>query len=939
MLFLNPWLLAGLAGVGIPILIHLVRRQAAKPVDWGAMRFLIDTLSLRRRKMEWEDLLLMAARCLLLGLLALAIARPFVTPDSQVPWLFVLPAGLLGIALFGGSFVLGGAKARWLVRLGALGLLLAAAGLVVFEKWLNLRRFQATGERDVALVIDASASMEIARDGRTLFEHAVDEARRVVNEAPRGTAFLVILGGPAPEAKSAAPLTHRADVLGILDGLEPIGGSFRAHEALGVATLGLAEGTNPAKEVVVFTDGQRHGWRFDNASAWDELAEAWTALPAKPKLLLRSLETPAGFGNIALTGFETSRPLIGTDREVTLRVTVENTGTTPLTPEPVMLDIDGRTIGERRVGLLVPGQSEVAEFRHRFESPGPQVVRASIAGGDDLAADDRLEWVVFVRRSLPVLLVDGNPSGTFFERAAGYPALALAPAAGLLAGESTDGEFLMDPRVVPATSLTEADLDEAEVIVLADVPRLPDRLARRIASKAAAGTGLLVIAGPRAEPAFYNAWSGSGGRVLPARLGDEVVDAEGVVPSAFPHEALALFAEAGDLDEARVNRWRTLSDPAPGAVQAAMFSSGDPWLVARKYGNGRTLLACCAFDARAGNLPAKRSFVPLMHELTAWLAGGGVDLNVEASWNPSVALPGGGGGLSAEYFRGHNRRQEPAARRIDPAVDFDWGENEPMPGVANDGFSVRWTGMLTAPRSGEWVIEGDVDDRLELELDGKRGRRIDYGGIKEIGRFVMEAGKPVPVTIELEQNGGAAKARLFWTPPGGRREVVPPAAFSPAGAGPAEAMTVFDPRGERRTGRLHRTAGGLELAVDGPAVPGIYGISSSSALATVIPDARETVPLAVVGDPEESIRAAMNEADRAAMRSRVDLLEPRSVADIVGVMRGQAFGREIWKWLAVSAFGLFLLESALARWVSRSRRAADVAPVDFTLPHARQVGR
>ena len=48
MLFLNPWLLAGLAAVSIPVIIHLVRQQAAKPVDWGAMRFLFDTIAVRR---------------------------------------------------------------------------------------------------------------------------------------------------------------------------------------------------------------------------------------------------------------------------------------------------------------------------------------------------------------------------------------------------------------------------------------------------------------------------------------------------------------------------------------------------------------------------------------------------------------------------------------------------------------------------------------------------------------------------------------------------------------------------------------------------------------------------------------------------------------------------------------------------------------------------
>ena len=106
MLFRNPVLLAGLAGVLIPVILHLIRRQAAKPYDWGAMRFLFDTVAARRRRMEWEDLLLMIARCLLIALIVLAIARPFVPPNSGIPWLFVLPLGLLGIAAFGGSFVI-----------------------------------------------------------------------------------------------------------------------------------------------------------------------------------------------------------------------------------------------------------------------------------------------------------------------------------------------------------------------------------------------------------------------------------------------------------------------------------------------------------------------------------------------------------------------------------------------------------------------------------------------------------------------------------------------------------------------------------------------------------------------------------------------------------------------------------------------------------------
>ena len=94
MLFLNPWLLIGLAGVLIPVIIHLIRSQAAKPYDWGAMRFLFDTVAIRRKRMEWEDFLLMITRCLLVALIALALARPFSPPDSRFlglsfcPWRF-----------------------------------------------------------------------------------------------------------------------------------------------------------------------------------------------------------------------------------------------------------------------------------------------------------------------------------------------------------------------------------------------------------------------------------------------------------------------------------------------------------------------------------------------------------------------------------------------------------------------------------------------------------------------------------------------------------------------------------------------------------------------------------------------------------------------------------------------------------------------------------
>ena len=931
MLFLNPWLLAGLAGVSIPIIIHLVRSRAAKPIDWGAMRFLFDTVAVRRRKMEWEDLLLMAARCLLLALLALALARPFIPPDSTVPWLFVLPAALIGIALLGVSFVQAGIM-RWILRLSALVLVIAAAGSVFLERALNLKRFEANGRRDVALVIDASSSMELSRDGRTVFAHAVEEAKQLVKEAPRGTAFLVVLGGPAPEAKTAAPLTHRADVLGVLDSLRPVGGTFRAHGALGIATLGLAEGKNTSKEVIVFTDAQRAGWRFDNPNAWAGLDEAWKAMPAKPKLLLRDFGVPASLRNVSIAGVDVSRRVVGTDREATLRVTVENTGAGAVTPGPLSLEVGGARIGEKPVGMLMAGQRESVEFRHRFTKPGPQVIAARVKGSDDLAADDKAERVLNVRAKLAVLLVDGNPAGSFFERAAGYSALALAPSPDLRRGRDAGEAYLMDPEVVPAPELREDDFDNRAVVILADVPRLPERIAAKLAGRVADGLGLVVIAGPRTEPDFFNNWKGGEGAILPVTLGELVVDANGVspAPSTFLHEAVALFEDEknSDLASAKVKQWRKTGE-STGGVQAGAFLNGDTFLAAKSYGNGRTLLAACAFDARSGNLPARRSFVPLLHELVSWTAGTGAELNVEAAWSPSVVLHGATGGLAASYYRNDEWRGRPVVVRVEPGIDCRWGNGKPDKRMPDDNFTVEWQGQLVPPVSGEYVFSAEVDDEIELRLGDHAAMGADYGG-GHLGKANLEAGKAVPFHAKYRERGGEAYLRLFWTPPGGTRQIIPGFAFKPEREENRGSMRVLDPQGLPREAILKSARRGKELAIGGSAVPGVYQVTPGDDLSELLSLPEDTpLPVAVIRDPGESHFEPRTGEDLALVRKHVDLLQPGSVADILGVLQGKGFGREIWKLLAISAFILFLLEGALARWVSRNRRMAEDVRVDF----------
>ena len=73
-----PWFLAGAAAVGLPIYLHLLRRHSTTPRPFGSLMFFEPRTqsSIRHRRLRY--LLLLSLRMLLLVLLAVAFANPFV---------------------------------------------------------------------------------------------------------------------------------------------------------------------------------------------------------------------------------------------------------------------------------------------------------------------------------------------------------------------------------------------------------------------------------------------------------------------------------------------------------------------------------------------------------------------------------------------------------------------------------------------------------------------------------------------------------------------------------------------------------------------------------------------------------------------------------------------------------------------------------------------
>jgi WD40 repeat protein/serine/threonine protein kinase len=73
-------------------------------------------------------------------------------------------------------------------------------------------------------------------------------------------------------------------------------------------------------------------------------------------------------------------------------------------------------------------------------------------------------------------------------------------------------------------------------------------------------------------------------------------------------------------------------------------------------------------------------------------------------------------GLIGEYFFG-KAFQSLALRRVDPLLDFRWGQKSPWAGGPTESYSVRWTGFLQVPRTGKYTFTAAADDGVRFFLD------------------------------------------------------------------------------------------------------------------------------------------------------------------------------------------------------------------------------
>ena len=141
-------------------------------------------------------------------------------------------------------------------------------------------------------------------------------------------------------------------------------------------------------------------------------------------------------------------------------------------------------------------------------------------------------------------------------------------------------------------------------------------------------------------------------------------------------------------------------------------------------------------------------------------------------------------------------------------------------------------------------------------------------------------------------------------------------------------VQITDPNGEMFAGELFEAELGTSLRISRGLEPGVYDVALTNGLAEAA--GMKNVIFSVARGIEESALDAMTDAQKEAVMQCIQLLQAAEHGDVLSALRGETFGKEIWRILAFGVLLFLVLEVWLTRWISIRRRTGEEENVAFT---------
>ncbi len=607
-MFTNPLLLWGLFFVSIPMVIHLINLLRHRPVEWGAMEFLLTAYKKHRTRVRMKEMLLLLMRMALIALIALMLAEPMI---RQV--------------------LSGGAKTHHII------------------------------------VLDDSFSMSDRVGEGSVFENAKNVILKLIDELTRqGTAHNLTIIRTSQAKNGMENGERRADVheqrvgrnfrdVFSLETLETSHLAGGLEDALDYATELAPDAEGENRILYVVSDFRAHDWKENPA-----LVARLSSL-VRAGFQVRLVDcAPAEHPNLAVSALKPTEGIQAAGVPILMTVKVTNFGISSMQNVVLHPELVGVETGSTQAlpTVAIPeipaGETVSASFSVTCPIAGNFAVRVSLPP-DSISDDNRVLAALTIPDFESVLIIDDSLDASVSR----FLRTALAPGDRVKTG--------IVPRVEKARFLSVNDLSTFKSIYLLDTATLEPQAVTAIEEFLKKGGGVCIFTGPHTDPLIVQKWFRNGTGFFPVVLNqtEELPPYYASPDIRFaPHPIFCVFS--GDsvsmANTIHVDRYYTLDDESLESViplqdetaisQAAKLKqrknkentaveNGDVHVIAalrnnaplaleKRFGRGKVVIFLTSADREWTDLPvgnpakpnpyAQGSYVVMILQLQAYLS-------------------------------------------------------------------------------------------------------------------------------------------------------------------------------------------------------------------------------------------------------------------------------------------------------------------------------
>lgn len=555
-MFTNPLLLWGLFFAAVPLAIHLINLLRHRPVEWGAMEFLLAAYKKHRTRMRMKELLLLLMRMGLIVLLVLLLAGPviqsFLPGSGKTHHLVILDDSFSMTDRLGETSVFQNAKdsIQKLIddlsqQSGIHNLTLVRTSQsregmrqTVFHSQRISRSFRDAFSADMLSPAFTSGGMEDAlryakelapeTDGDSRILYLVSDFRaRDWKTAPALAAQMeeLVRSGFRIRMIDCVPGPHPN--LGV-SGLAPQEGTRAAGVPLLLSTRVTNFGTSVVRDAVLHPEIFQIG-----------TSESFSQKPAGPEtedtVSPHSSSTAVPSGSQAQTASMNQTPSQSDPADT-----------------PVSNDALSQTLPPVTIPEIPAGGSVTVSFPVTFPRAGNFGVRVSLPP-DPISPDNQAYAALSIPQFEPILLIDDSLDGSTSR----FLRTALAPGDRVRTG--------IVPRVEKARFLSTSDLSAFRSIYLLDTAALEPQAVTALEDFVQNGGGLCLFTGPHTDPIQTLKWYRDGKGFFPV-----ILDQTQELPAYYAspdirvarHPIFRIFSgeNASQFSAIRVERYFTLDD-------------------------------------------------------------------------------------------------------------------------------------------------------------------------------------------------------------------------------------------------------------------------------------------------------------------------------------------------------------------------------------------